>query len=137
MFLILFIHCNVRKVQSLQIQIMNDKILRQLKEIQIQAENLLLEEEFSSEKLKPFFLFSEELNSVILKTTTNELILELVNEIQNTEFKKVIENSKTVELFGFDFLGLFKKQPKLFFVKDLISFLRSKYASIELLLSNG
>jgi hypothetical protein len=116
---------------------MNEKILRQLKEIQIQAENLLLEEEFSSEKLKPFFLFSEELNTVILKTTTNELILELVNEIQNTEFKKVIENSKTVELFGFDFLGLFKKQPKLFFVKDLISFLRSKYASIELLLSNG
>ncbi|HRE77662.1 MAG TPA: hypothetical protein PLL09_07545 [Flavobacterium sp.] len=116
---------------------MNEKILRQLKEIQIQAENLLLEEEFNPEKLKNFFLFSEELNSVILKTTKNELILELVNEIQNTEFKKMIENSKTVELFGVDFLGLFRKHPKLFFVKDLISFLRSKYASIELLLSNG
>lgn len=115
---------------------MKDKILRQLKDIQIHAENLLSEEEFSPEKLENFYIFSEEINSLILKTTKNELILELVNVIQNAELKKVIKNTKTIELFGFDFQGLFRKQPKLFFVKDSISFFRSKYASIELIFIN-
>ncbi len=115
----------------------DDNLLRQIKEIQIQAIFLLNEEEFCSEKLKIFFTFSEAINSVIIKTTTNELVLKLVKQIQEVEYEQILKSSKAVELFGFDFFGLFKNHPKLFFVKDLIYFIQSKYASIELLLKNG
>ena len=116
---------------------MNDKILRPLKDIQVQAENLLSNEEISPEQLENFYIFSEEINSLILKTSKNELIVKIINEIQNAELKKVIKNTKTVELFGFDFFGLFRKQSDLLIIKDLIRFLQSKYASLELLFRNG
>lgn len=112
-------------------------ILRQLKEIQIQADYILNEDAFSIEKLKIFFKFSEDINSAIIATIANDLVLSLIKEIQDAEFTEILKSSKVVELFGFDFFGLFKNHPKLFFVKDLIFFLKSKYASIELLLKNG
>lgn len=124
-------------MKLLSLKIMNNKILRQLKDIQVQAENLLSNEEINPEQLESFYIFSEEINSLILKTSKNELIVKIVNEIKNTEFEKVIKNTKTVELFGFDFFRLFRKHSDLLIIKDLIRFLQSKYASLELLFRNG
>ena len=114
---------------------MNQNIIRQVKDIQLQADNLL-NSSLMFEDIDSFHKYSEEIKSQILTHHTSETILNLISDIPNFEFKDAARSSKSVEIFDFDLVGIYKNNCDLLSVKDWIKITQSKFASIELLINN-
>ena len=110
-------------------------LLRQIKDIQQQATLLLAKEEITPEEIKLFHQYSTELKASIKETINDSLIRSLVEEIPGEELIRLALNAKRTGFWGFDLSGLFNSGETAT-IEDLIRLISSKYAAIEMLLSN-
>lgn len=110
-------------------------LLRQIKDIQQQATLLLAKEEITPEEIKLFHQYSTELKASINETINDSLIRSLVEEIPGEELIRLALNAKRTGFWGFDLSGLFNSGETAT-IEDLIRLISSKYAAIEMLLSN-
>ena len=114
-------------------------ILRQIKDIQVQASRLI-EERIAIEDLEAFFDYSNQLKSFLTTNLQEEFILKYVHELPELNLELVETNKsllmKLLSLFAGGSGSLSSDRINVDEALDHLRFVKGKYASIELLLQN-
>lgn len=114
-------------------------ILRQLLDIQLQAERLI-QSDADIHEFGMFSSYSEEIKEYLLSTVDEEMILKYVNEIplldmNNLELKGTAEGAIAMWVSGL--AGYFFREYRIKkAAKEITRDIRAKYGSIEFLMKN-
>ncbi len=112
-----------------------DLLLRQLKDIQKQAD-LILSGQNSASAIEQFSSYSEELKGYILKYVTQPEIVDRVKNIQKINFKKSSIRLWQLLTFSFWLVWLIQQRGKQRCIKE-ISLIKNQYSMIDFLLRSA
>ena len=118
---------------------MNRNILRQITDIQIQADKITANASNATE-IADFARYNEEIKAYLIQHVKDEFMLNYVREIPCVPIEDIEGNTS----FLATVLGLFsgglgfniQQMKRLERAKEVVSILKGKYASIEFLLKN-
>ncbi len=118
---------------------MNNSILRQVTDIQVQADRLI-KEKVSLEQIEQFGQYSDEIKTFLLNHIEDEFILNYINEIPNLDLSAESKTTGIIDLLAMFFGGIggsyYREKRKIDSAKESIKDIRNKYASSEFMLKN-
>ncbi|WP_282079645.1 hypothetical protein [Aquimarina algiphila] len=118
---------------------MNNSILRQVTDIQLQADRLI-KEKVSLEQISQFAQYSDEIKSFLLSIIKDDFVLNYINEIPDLNLEEEIKPSGVIGILALIFGGIggsyYNEKRKIDNAKNNIREIRNKYASAEFMLKN-
>lgn len=118
---------------------MNRNILRQIADIQIQADKITANATNSTEMID-FARYNEEVKAYLLQNVKDDFIISYVREIPSVPIEDLEGNtSLSATILGLFSGGLgfnIQQMKRLERAKEVVSILKGKYASLEFLLKN-
>ncbi len=119
--------------------LMNNSILRQVTDIQVQADRLI-KEKVSLEQISQFAQYSDEIKSFLLSIIKDDFVLNYINEIPDLNLEEEIKPSGVIGILALIFGGIggsyYNEKRKIDNAKNNIREIRNKYASAEFMLKN-
>ena len=116
---------------------MNRNILRQIADIQVQADRILSGKE-NIEQVEDFSKYNEEIKKFLLENIEDEFILKFIHEIPAVDFEELdTKNSIFATLLSFLSFGSgtwFQQKKQMDQAIESISNIKGKYASVEFML---
>ncbi|MFD1062641.1 hypothetical protein ACFQ1Q_05235 [Winogradskyella litorisediminis] len=116
-----------------------NNILRQIKDIQVQAARLI-NRKSNLQEIEEFSNYSAEIKSFLLKNIEDKFILGHIHQIPDLSLDETNSNSRIFDVlaFSFDFgLGIYSRDKrKAEKALKKINDIQGKYASIEFMLKN-
>ncbi len=123
----------------LRLLLMNNSILRQVTDIQVQADRLI-KEKVSLEQISQFAQYSDEIKSFLLSIIKDDFVLNYINEIPDLNLEEEIKPSGVIGILALIFGGIggsyYNEKRKIDNAKNNIREIRNKYASAEFMLKN-
>lgn len=118
---------------------MNSNIIRQIRDVQAQAERLI-SRKAEVHELEDFSRYNEEIKNFLKQNITDEFILKYVKEIPSLDFDKieVQENIVTIAIgiFSGGLTSQYRQNQKREEAMNIVRDIRGKYASAEFMLKN-
>ncbi|MEW7289221.1 hypothetical protein [Aquimarina sp. 2304DJ70-9] len=118
---------------------MNNNILRQVTDIQVQADRLI-QEKVDLEQIEQFGQYSDEIKAFLLANINDNFILNYITEIPDLDLYEEIKPSGILGFLVIIFGGIggsyYNEKQKVDSAKEIIREIRNKYASAEFMLKN-
>ena len=118
---------------------MSNSILRQITDIQVQADRLI-KEKVNIEQIEQFGQYSDEIKTFLLAHINDEFILNYIHKIPDLDLNTENKNFGIISLLAILFGGAngsyYTEKQKIDNAKESIRDIRNKYASAEFMLKN-
>ncbi len=118
---------------------MNRNILRQITDIQVQADRILTSKG-SFEQIEEFSIYNEEIKKFLVDNVKDEFILQFIHEIPIVNYEELdSKNSILAIIFNFISFGtgsIFQRNKKMDQALESVAEIRGKYASMEFMLKD-
>ncbi|WP_299433239.1 hypothetical protein [uncultured Aquimarina sp.] len=118
---------------------MKNNILRQITDIQVQADRLI-SEKANLEEIEQFSQYSQEIKTFLLNTVKDEFVKKYVLEIPDLDLDSPKNSSKAKSIIAIIIGGIggsyYNEKRKIDEALDTLKDIRNKYASAEFMLKN-
>lgn len=118
---------------------MKNNILRQITDLQVQADRLI-NEKTNLEEIEQFSKYSREIKTFLLQAVNDDFVKKYVLEIPDLDLNstKVSSNAKSIVAIRLGGIGgsYYREKQKVDEALDTVTDIRNKYASAEFMLKN-